>query len=330
MDNDLVYQQAAKAIQTSDIILVHTGAGMSADSGLSVYKDVANIEAYKRLKIEYADLSCMSCLETTPELFYGFWGDCFNTYPKTTPHEGYQILKKWKQNLSLNSKCCEFFQRGIQNLENSNAFPKGPFVLRTSNVDCHSIQSGLVDFHELFEIHGNIRTWQCSIPCKEESWLAPNNFEFKIETDTRKAYDFKLPDEVLTEEFKNSGFTSNHPRCKFCGALARPSIVMFGDITCVFPRRFQYYLCWEELCEKWLQENQNAKMVVLEIGCGLNVPTLRGIGERILQEIPNSYLIRINQDFPDCQKANLKERVFAIQEKGLIALKKIDHILQNR
>jgi len=44
---ELHCREAAKAILSADILLLHTGAGFSADSGLAVYKDIANVPAYR-------------------------------------------------------------------------------------------------------------------------------------------------------------------------------------------------------------------------------------------------------------------------------------------
>ena len=38
--------RAACAINAADVLLLATGAGWSADSGLAVYKDVADVAAY--------------------------------------------------------------------------------------------------------------------------------------------------------------------------------------------------------------------------------------------------------------------------------------------
>lgn len=40
-------QTAANAIRNADFLLIATGAGWSADSGLPTYSGVADIEAYK-------------------------------------------------------------------------------------------------------------------------------------------------------------------------------------------------------------------------------------------------------------------------------------------
>ena len=49
-------KQAAHKIKDADILLVVTGAGFSADSGLATYIDVADVEAYNRKGWTYRDL----------------------------------------------------------------------------------------------------------------------------------------------------------------------------------------------------------------------------------------------------------------------------------
>lgn len=33
------------------------------------------------------------------QIFYGFWGKCFNDYMETAPHDGYRIVKEWADTL---------------------------------------------------------------------------------------------------------------------------------------------------------------------------------------------------------------------------------------
>lgn len=64
---------------------------------MAVYKDIADVKAYHEMDLTYTDLCTPEWLESDPEIFYGFWGMCFNDYRNTTPHEGYKIVKEWKQ-----------------------------------------------------------------------------------------------------------------------------------------------------------------------------------------------------------------------------------------
>ena len=133
---------AADVIRKADFLLLSTGAGMSADSGLPVYKDVAKFEAYKTMGVTYRDLCTPLWLSRKPEIFYGFWGTCWNDYRSTKPHPGHNIIKSW---VSTHFDC-----------------RVDPFFVYTSNVDSHSISSGLVDPEHVFEIHGSMKRWQCS------------------------------------------------------------------------------------------------------------------------------------------------------------------------
>ncbi|KAL7540147.1 hypothetical protein ACHAXR_009914 [Thalassiosira sp. AJA248-18] len=67
-NTDIYCQQAAQKIYDADVLLVVTGAGFSADSGLATYADVADIEAYRSRGWSYrglckpptfADFSCL-------------------------------------------------------------------------------------------------------------------------------------------------------------------------------------------------------------------------------------------------------------------------------
>ena len=48
--------RAAAAIAQADVLLLCTGAGWSADSGLKVYRDIADIGAYHDKGLTYRDI----------------------------------------------------------------------------------------------------------------------------------------------------------------------------------------------------------------------------------------------------------------------------------
>ena len=89
------FVRAAELLLSADYVLIAAGAGFSADSGLPVYKDIADVDAYKKMDVTYADLCVPDWLMKDPEIFYGFWGSCYNDYLGTTPHKGYEIVKEW-------------------------------------------------------------------------------------------------------------------------------------------------------------------------------------------------------------------------------------------
>ena len=44
---------------------------------------------------DYASLCRPGLLTEDPALFYGFWGHCYNRYRASPPHSGYSILRRW-------------------------------------------------------------------------------------------------------------------------------------------------------------------------------------------------------------------------------------------
>lgn len=92
--------KAATAILTADNFLFSAGAGFSADrcldfvifspnlfcSGLAVYKDIANVAAYRKRGLDYGDLCDPAWLKKDADLFFGFWGNCHNDYFSCHPH----------------------------------------------------------------------------------------------------------------------------------------------------------------------------------------------------------------------------------------------------
>merc|ERR1719188_2066137 len=101
---DSLCAEAATLIHQADVFLLLTGAGFSADSGLAIYADVAKVEAYKERGLEYHDICQPDWLDSEPDLFWGFWGQCFNDYRSTAPHPGYEIIERWVEGRFRNSE----------------------------------------------------------------------------------------------------------------------------------------------------------------------------------------------------------------------------------
>jgi len=81
------------------------------------------------------------------------------------------------------------------------------YFIYTSNVDGQFQKAGFSQ-DKIVEIHGSIHHFQCSNNCKKEIWSADKEV---IDVDMDKF-------EALTI-----------PHCKYCNAVARPNILMFGD-----------------------------------------------------------------------------------------------------
>ncbi|QCT94492.1 NAD-dependent deacetylase [Caminibacter mediatlanticus TB-2] len=142
--------------------------------------------------------------------------------------------------------------------------PHEKFVF-TSNVDGQFQKAGFSEM-KIVEIHGSIHYLQCNKPCKQEIW--ENNEEIEVDMEKFEA--------------------KNFPYCKFCKKIARPNILMFGDFKFVDKRvnlqlaRFRYWL-----------DRIDDKLVIIEIGAGSVVPTVRNLSEDV-KKLYNATLIRIN------------------------------------
>ena len=82
------------------------------------------------------------------------------------------------------------------------------------------------------------------------------------------------------------------PRCAHCGGLARPNILMFGDHEWLedrTERQMERMRSWKNLAEH---------LVVVEIGAGMALPTVRRFSER---HAP--HLVRINTREPQIDPA---------------------------
>lgn len=142
-----------------------------------------------------------------------------------------------------------------------------PARVFTSNVDGQFQRAG---FPDVAEVHGAIAHLQCSVPCGRQIW--PADSPPVVDESTMRA-------------------CPPLPTCPRCGAVARPNILMFGDGAWV-PDRTSAQL---ESLSGWLAEH-GAGLVVVELGAGLAVPTVRHQAQRCSRD---GALIRINLREPD-------------------------------
>lgn len=148
--------------------------------------------------------------------------------------------------------------------------PEGAFVF-TSNVDGQFQKAGFAP-GRVCEIHGSIHHLQCREPCRDAIWTAE---AFRPEVDAASC------------RLRNAA-----PECPFCGSLARPNILMFGDFAWVEARARQQ----QAALDAWRQRVR--RLLVIEVGAGLAVPTVRWYGESL--GVP---LLRINTTQPEVSSA---------------------------
>lgn len=144
------------------------------------------------------------------------------------------------------------------------------YFVVTSNVDGHFQKAGFVEA-AVNEIHGSINYLQCT-SCS----IAPYENNLEILVDTKK-------------------FESNIlPRCE-CGSLLRPNILMFGDFAWNDSISYQQEMRYQRFLRAI---SPSDKLLIIELGAGLSVPTIQMQSNYINSKFLNSHLIRINpKDF---------------------------------
>lgn len=170
------------------------------------------------------------------------------------------------------------------------------FFIFTSNVDGHFQKSG---FHEckIHECHGSINFFQCLNNC---------DIIFKAEED-------------LKIEIEKLQIREPLPSCKVCGNLCRPNILMFGDYEFNNARAADQ----SDRLDEWISKQDLKKTVVIEIGAGSMISSVRNFSELIAKN--GASLIRINPEEPETPA-----RGISIRMKALEALTEIDKILNNQ
>ncbi|WP_457644494.1 SIR2 family NAD-dependent protein deacylase [Persephonella sp.] len=147
---------------------------------------------------------------------------------------------------------------------------KGGYFVFTSNVDGQFQKAGF-DEKKIVEVHGSIHHLQCVQPCCDQIWSA-DGVEINIDMES-----FEAKDPL--------------PSCPYCGGLARPNILMFGDWEWI-PHRTSGQ---EFRLDRWLfdVDDKGYEVAIIEIGAGKAVPTVRIFSERVKDRIFGT-LIRIN------------------------------------
>jgi NAD-dependent SIR2 family protein deacetylase len=154
--------------------------------------------------------------------------------------------------------------RGFEILRRwAERMPHGSFVF-TSNVDGQFQKAGFFQ-ERIVECHGSIGHLQCAKPCGLKIWSSAET-EIDVDEATIRA-------------------RSELPTCPDCGALARPNILMFGDWDWNPARTREQ----GEHYQRWRRQVDGCRVVAIEMGAGLAIPTVRYECESV-----GGTLIRIN------------------------------------
>jgi len=196
MDSERALNAAAERLAGAQRLLIGTGAGMSADSGIPTYRrpgqtawrDYGQLEGLPlALPRKAEDLATPQAFEEQPEVAWALLEWKRRRIAAAAPHEGYAAL------------------HGIA------AGAPHAFV-QTTNVDGMHLRAGW-PAARLHEVHGSFWRLQCSGPCSRTWWVEE-----------------RVP---LAEVDAEACRATSWPRCAGCGRTARPHAVLFADLDYV-------------------------------------------------------------------------------------------------
>ncbi len=151
--------------------------------------------------------------------------------------------------------------------------PKNTFVM-TSNVDAMFERNGF-DPERIFTPQGDYALLQCTTPCWRKVWPWKNKID-QIRTatdpDTQRLTDLDLV-----------------PYCPNCGGPVFPNVRADDSFI------FDHFEPSARRLQNWLNEAQDWRGLVIEVGAGFNTPSvIRWPGERLVYANPTWKLVRIN------------------------------------
>lgn len=277
---------AAAAIREANAVLILSGAGLGVDSGLPDFRGKTGFwRAYppmQKLGLEFAQMSTPHWFKTRPALAWGFFGHRYQLYKNAPLHDGYLILK-----------------RIAESKERHFSF--------TSNVD--GLWHRVLEPERIFEVHGSLMHLQCSDPCcSGDIWVAGAE-----------------NDAIVVDPESFEADLATIPHCPTCATknvkqIARPNVLMFNDGGFVSDRADEQEARFREFRKQVLRD-PNTRLVVIEIGAGEAVPTVRMTSESMLQD-ERQVLIRINP-----RDTNVPEGQISLPLGGADAMRQIDAIL---
>lgn len=174
---------------------------------------------------------------------------------------------------------------------------KQEYFVVTTNVDGHFKKAGF-DEDRIYEYHGSINYLQCfNYACGDLIW------QMKEE----------LP--INMQEFKALSL----PKCPRCQGLARPNILMFNDGS-FNDKRISLQ---KQNYKTWLKYKENKNILIIELGAGTAIPSMRLFGENFCNK--NKILLRINPN--ECYFPKFFKNGIGVQMGALQALEMIDELI---
>jgi len=350
-------RRAAEALAQADFLFIGAGAGASADSGLAVFAQVSQLPALQALGKSYDQVASADSFRKDFDNFAAFWISSQRAYEAASPHAGYELLKKFSSRVQERSDsrgwgdelAAAFRERLSGVAEGHEDSRPSPVFCATSNVDGFFVRAGFAQ-EDVAEIHGSARNWQCGGIVNDRRPFFPGFLKercgdelFEPPAVLQRA---TLAEGSLTLTFDPplaSDGSEWPPRCPRCRTgRMRPNVYLFGDGKgFVDHHRVSKSARLAAWCQAvvQLQKERRAgardppRLAILEVGCGLRVPSIRTRCEELFLQSREATsgegveFIRINPEYPENELRENGKPSISIKLGGLTALQAIDEAL---
>ena len=149
MEMPNVIQQAADLLKQAKRVLFLTSAGMSADSKIPTFRDKdgywENFPPFKEKNLQAQDLASPWAFRNELSHAWAFYEWRRQNAYENSPHEGYEIINHWIDNL---------LEEGF---------------IHTTNTDGYHLRSGC-QTDKILEVHGSMWRLQCLDACSYNFW----------------------------------------------------------------------------------------------------------------------------------------------------------------
>ncbi len=241
----------AEAIARADAVVVGAGAGLSAAAGLTY-----DGERFHRLfgdfiaAYQLTDMYSSAFFQfPSPEVRWAYWSRHImaNRYDPL-PTDLYGRL------------------RGL--------LDGREYTVITTNVDHAFIRAGF-DPERVFAVQGNYGRWQCSVPCRQETW----GNESAVRRMVAEQRDQRIPTALV-------------PSCPWCGAPATMNL----RVDHTFVQDPAWYASAERY-QRFLDDHTEGVTLYLELGVGWNTPGIikYAFWRRVAQNPAAAYAV-VNRD----------------------------------
>lgn len=320
MSSDHCIEDVAACVMSADFVLIAAGAGFSADSGLLTYEDC------RAAGLDYDHLCHAELLYEDPSLAFGFWASSLQRYRDTPSHDGYAALARLLQSRTKAGRAYVYTSNVDGHFRRLAPLPlfeihgcleewmcssqlahAAPELMPGGRSPAHNVLEASVPIEgkrweqvrleqrRLLEAAGN--GCGCAAP---HSVVAPADWLPAVDAETLRLHEGAVSRAGAGDVGWSVDWSSGVPKCP-CGLPMRPRVLMFGDEDAALQRSLKQgaeaYQRWEDGMEAELASS-GGKLVILELGCGTRVQSIRQECEMVFRDAAAKgacvTLVRIN------------------------------------